>query len=664
MESRLCGSHALRPLLSWGRRLLLIAMLAGPIGAASPANAATYYLNTQTGADENPGTADRPWRTLTPVQSGARAGDTVVFQYADAATYAQPWPARVSYQARVLRQFEITWTFDTDYPVGQFANRDLWVVGPVKIVEIDPPSRADGTGRVSNGAMVNPKAGYHPQGYDSSMLNNPYDATLNVAFNRSAQNPLVLPADSSLVSTVSVAQARVEPQLQRAAILTVLRAAAPEGSFRPPYCGADKTVRFNKSALDYSLLQKLPPVAATPALRDVEAQFAAPWLDHRAGWTGRTQHPKLNMPDYGREMHTALGTAALMLHLNFPDPQKEKLLCAYVQVGIDFYGIVHDDGRGNWENCGGHAGGRKWPILFAGIMLHDPSMKSIGAKSGAYLYQTPYGPGHCPPDYIHFAEDDQTFYVAPADVAVTNGPSFAPDARDEQKIPYSAADLGLPEWGIGHASEPFKSNKWFPTIYRSVAGPPFHATALAALLTPGGKAAWNHNAYFDYCDRYMQMTARGGPNPGWRSMSAFTANMWDTYRARCGPIWPAGDSGAPVLLPISDQQIATGQTLTLVVRSAAADRADLVYSASALPPGASFSGQTFTWTPSAAQTGRYQVTFTISAGKAQTSQTVTLTVTKPNSAPILGTSAPTGRTEVVCCQAVGANGSRISNVAP
>jgi hypothetical protein len=93
------------------------------------------------------------------VQSAA-GGDTIVIQSADAATYAAPWPTHVSYRASVLQQFAITWTFDTDYPVGQFANRDFWVVGPVRIVGIDPPSTLIG-GRIKNGSC-NPARQFQP----------------------------------------------------------------------------------------------------------------------------------------------------------------------------------------------------------------------------------------------------------------------------------------------------------------------------------------------------------------------------------------------------------------------------------------------------------------------------------------------------------------------
>jgi hypothetical protein len=47
----------------------------------------------------------------------------------------------------------------------------------------------------------------------------------------------------------------------------------------------------------------------------------------------------------------------------------------------------------------------------------------------------------------------------------------------------------------------------------------------------GVKDLWNHDALFDYKDRYMQAT------PDWRQMSKFVEAMWDTYRVDCGPVW-------------------------------------------------------------------------------------------------------------------------------
>jgi hypothetical protein len=526
-----------------------------------------------------------------------------------------------------VTQWGVTWTCDANYPSGQFANGDWWVVGPVKIVSIDPPSVTDSTGRTMNGSMLNPVAGCAlPQGYDSAMPSNTYDPVLNVAAGVSRDKPLLLPPGSSLISSVSLPAPGSIPQLDRAAILTILAFAPEPNSFRPPYCGTDKSVRFKASRLDYSLLKKLAPVAGTPAWSDVENQFAHSWIEHAGGWTATALRPQSNMPNYGREMHTAIGVAGLMLHLNASDTQKKKILVEYVQLGIDLYGVAVNGGNANWTPEGGQSGGRKWPILFAGIMLGDPAMKNIGSKSGDYLYQNGHGPGNIPPEHIAFGEDDQTFYVTQADIDATNSPGWKPDSRDIQKLHYSKADLGLPEWGIDHSRTPAASNKWWPTEYRQVAGPPFHGTALAALLTDGGKTLWNHPAYFDYCDRYMQVSSVKGDYPGWRSLSDFTENMWDAYRVQCGTLWTAKVNTPPVLVSPGNKSVNEGQLLTFTLVATDADKDPVTYGAANLPAGATLAGPVFAWTPTYEQAGTYSVTFTASDGQAQDTKTVTLTV--------------------------------------
>lgn len=615
-----------------------IALLTILICTASSAKAAEYYLNTATGNDGNPGTAGQPWKTLAQVQTAATSGDTIYIQQADLTTYTAAWPEHVSYKAKALQQFEITWHFDDYYSVGHFANGDFWVVGPIKIVAIDPQS-VSVDGHVKNGSMVNPSPRDKFIGYDNTIcyITIPYDEAKNVAFNLSPERPLALATHSSLVSSVSEEKPFQRPQLKRAAILTVLASAAPAGSFRPPYCGTDKTVKFNKSMLNYSLLKRLSPVSKTPTLEAVADYFAAPWLDHFPGWRNDYLHPSLNMPNYGREIHGQIGVGALMLHLDFEPEQKETLLCRFVQLGIDFYGIVADGGLAAWIGEGGVAGGRKWPILFAGLMLNDLDMKGIGQKSGDYLYENGYGPSHCPPDYIHFGEDDQTFYISQFDVDITNSDAFAPDARDTEKIPYTASDIGTPEWGIAHSTKPEVSNKWLPTKYRGVAGPPFNGTALAALLTPGGKTLWNHNAYFDYTDRYHEMTKPDGEYAGWwHTSSEFVDNLWHTYRAQCGPIWPETSGGnAPAFSLIGDRQVMAGQALTFTVAATDPNGDALTFSAAGLPTGATFSNQTFTWTPASDQIGVHQVTFTVTDGSAEDSETITITVERQNAAPVL-----------------------------
>jgi hypothetical protein len=211
-----------------------------------------------------------------------------------------------AYAATQVSQFGITWTFDKDYTVGQFANGDYWVVGPVTIINIDPMSTDIG-GRVKHGSMINPspsQPGPIPgvlQGYDNSLWPGyseyVYDSSLNVGRPNnqdiSASNPLVVQPGSSLISLESVDTATAAPQFQTGAILTVLDSPAPAGSFRPPYSGTDKTIRFNKNQLNYSLLENLPITASirNVMLRlkqqrgdaqadSVERMFERPWIDH------------------------------------------------------------------------------------------------------------------------------------------------------------------------------------------------------------------------------------------------------------------------------------------------------------------------------------------------------------------------------------------------
>jgi hypothetical protein len=66
------------------------------------------------------------------------------------------WGTVPAHAAKSLTQFGITWTFDRDYPTGQFANGDYWVVGPVTITSITPQSTTSGSTTL-HGSMINPR---------------------------------------------------------------------------------------------------------------------------------------------------------------------------------------------------------------------------------------------------------------------------------------------------------------------------------------------------------------------------------------------------------------------------------------------------------------------------------------------------------------------------
>ena len=471
-----------------------------------------------------------------------------------------------------VTQYGITWTFAAPVPSGQFANGDYWVVGPVKIITINPPSAeligtttlkgftlggSDPQPRMMHGSMLNPMpvAGGQ-QGYDSDiyrwhpisgrMYPARFDPSKNVALGVSASHPLELSASSSLVSTISHEMGG-RPQLRSAAVLTVLASVPPDlgaTSFRPPYSGSDKPL-YSVKSLRKDLLPNLPLVTPMPKLESLVSKFQRPWIDHFSHLGDGTQYasPSENMPNYGREWCAAVGEAALMLMLKEEDliakqgQNKDALLIRFVQLGIDLSYIA--DNGGFWWGKGGLNHGRKWPIIFAGLMLDNQHMQTIGSRSKDMPY---WG----------FAEDGQTSFIDQAAVDMTHSAAWAPDKRSKKLVPYEPADIGMAEWNVGGFAPgldgPKTLNNFLHHLYRTINGMSYPGLILPALLM-GQQANWKHDALFVYTDRYVAWAMK---EADWNDQEktqhifsgAFQRAMWETYRSTVvggKPAQPADD---------------------------------------------------------------------------------------------------------------------------
>jgi hypothetical protein len=409
--------------------------------------------------------------------------------------------ASAAFGATSLTQFGITWTFDRDYQTGQFANGDHWVVGPVTITQISPRSVVV-DGATMHGSMVNPTVN-GAQAFDSRMKSNTFNGALNVGLNL----PVTVPAGSSLLSSESFTTLALnnDPQLRTVAILTVLDAAPPPGSFRPAPVGTDKRVLFNKNQLDYSVLRTLPVLPGSPSLSNLAARFERPWIEIRTNWTGRYWHPRDNQPDYGREMGHSLAEGLLALQLNYTNAEKETLLIRLVQYGLDIYGTARNGGR--WSNDGGHNMGRKMPLLLAGATLRSADILTYGDASKHFIFQ----------------DDQQTWYVTQADVGRK---LYTADGRPREE--YIQADVGIAEWGEKHSGNPERDGRNWNAYYRDVAGAPTAGHLLVARLM-GLEKTWNWSAAFDYYDRFWSIE---GPKTttGANTIRPFVKAMWNAYR--------------------------------------------------------------------------------------------------------------------------------------
>ncbi len=430
-----------------------------------------------------------------------------------------------------LTQHHVTWAFDREVQTGSFVNGDCWVVGPVNVVaisnDLNDPAYTPRAGQ--NGSMVNPKP-MRKQGYTSDHRS--YDESLNAGRpggrELSTENPLQLKPGQSLISSISwmynspedrepgapkwvPTHKTLRPPTRSASVLTCVAAPPPPGSFRPGYCGENPETYFNISQLRKDLLPGLDPVKPFPPLHRIDGIMRRPWLDHFPGWGGEVIHPSENMPVYGREMASDMNLMSLVVLMDVKelpgDLDLDDLLIRLVQYGIDLTSIA--DAGGDWEPDGCMMVGRKWPILFTGLMLDDDHMKNVGQ------WET------------MFHEDAQTFYVSQAEVDLTHSDKWSPDKR-VPNAPYTAEDIGMAEWGIRHATRPVQDNNVWKTSYRNGNYAVNTGFVLAARIMKQ-QQAWNHDALFDYTDRAMERVGednRQGPN----FIPLYVKAMWKGYR--------------------------------------------------------------------------------------------------------------------------------------
>jgi hypothetical protein len=338
--------------------------------------------------------------------------------------------------------------------------------------------------RVRNGFMLNPPS-EKKVAYDNAVRNF-FDPSLIQKL------PVAMKAGDSLVSTISMPKGLVlSAQLLRDkhergvddsspvrsdAVLTCVEKPLPPDAFRPGT--TDRTARIYLSR-DLKR-DSLPKAAVTKGLPDVGL-----WLRFtERPWIGTCffgfADPAENMPAYGLEYGRIVGLHALMCCTDFPPEKKEPILVNLVQIGIDLAGMIRA-GHPGFEGFGGHGSGRKLPIVFAGILLGDEELANVNKSFPK----------------VHFGEDEQTAY---GDCWTGAKVVFAGHRAIDQVTGVARANTGPyeqkppKEWTRGD-----KTSESYRRCCTSIG---WVAQALAMKLMHAEKN-WNHDAFFDYCDRWM-----------------------------------------------------------------------------------------------------------------------------------------------------------------
>lgn len=425
-----------------------------------------------------------------------------------------------------ITQYGITWTFDKPVKAGQFITGDWWVLGPVTVVKVTPTPgpvapedmtlkknrwndtslKADTAMR--NGSMIVLSVGTR-QGYDSRAAG--YSEKESVKF------PLSLAPNRSLISSISNQtlpvenfashimwddEKKSETVMKTAAVLTCVSEVPPNNSFRPPYAGTEKPF-YTADNILWDQLPSLAPAGEVPSWEVFERYFQRPWIDHLMSWSQQQLVPNENGPNYGREHARIVSIASLMVSLDAPREKKEKLTIGLIQRGIDLYGLAMAGGY--WNEGGGHSSGRKWPILFASIMLGEPGLTRL-------------------PESAIFQEDTQTYY----------GKGWFGQTALYWMIQHHGKRSRYEE------KPPDQWEKWDRTTesYRICCNAvAWVGTALTARHMKAIKL-WNHDAYFDYVDRWMReddpyASARGKlgrPKAETTTFDPFVTAMWKAHR--------------------------------------------------------------------------------------------------------------------------------------
>jgi hypothetical protein len=426
--------------------------------------------------------------------------------------------------ASSVSQYEMTWQFDHAYTVGQFANGDWWVVGPVTITNITPAYRVrdywDFTASKAkgvvfkriNGWQVNP-VDNNKQGFDETIYD--FDSTVVPSLPYLAQpgqsivkavtdtNPAhtntvnFSPADNRMTGTCA---------LLTAGVLTVVNAVPPDSGttvFRPPYVNTDKPYYSTKN-LRTDLLPSLPPVTAAPSLATMENAFKRVQLCHKTCPYGNMLRPQENMAStYQPYNGIRNNEGALRLLLSDPLANKMNALIYYVQYGIDVYYIMKESP--GWPGGGyGVEPGHKLPLAFAAVLLDDQAMKDMAGN-----LSVPTG-----------NNENTDIALTNKGVALWGGSESYSWAFADQEQSYWNYIINPPTYNGTNATDPYGYIDNSMTRYNMNDGyqscclsQPFKGEALTAWLVPGMKAVWNKPEFFQYLDRWVNHGLLAQPDP-------------------------------------------------------------------------------------------------------------------------------------------------------
>ena len=322
-----------------------------------------------------------------------------------------PGPAPTERRSSVTKN-GVTFTFDQDYPVGQYCNGDWFVVAPEggRMTATDPasttgPARTDEgesiDSRTMHGMMINP--GATANGFDSfnglgaeSRVNMNYSDEANIDPGHTGQ-PYTFTPGQSLGKAVSIdaPPGSARTTIRRHVCLTVVAAPPPGGAFRPPLGGGFKDVPegWREGRIDWTRVPQIPTntLLAHQVDWSSRAQNALEtWQSWRVWGNGsRNIVPGVLPGPYRRELGREIGRCLQALTTDADPETKRDIMIGMLQLGIDQCAGAYQGDADDPDNTSEHGRwdiGRRAPTALAALLLPDSDWIA-GALANGWRWQ-------------------------------------------------------------------------------------------------------------------------------------------------------------------------------------------------------------------------------------------------------------------------------------
>jgi hypothetical protein len=345
----------------------------------------------------------------------------------------------------------ITWTFQESECVGQFANGEYWVQGPVTITDINPDAASGDNGWQVNPPLIDDKLltgssclgadGCGEQSLDSQG-DNYYAAEMPALPYTANGGESIVKADSTVPPPAGCPG---DTCLDVAAVLTVLEDVPTDNGatvFRPPYMGTAKPL-YSTDDMDaqYAGLPELTSTAEIdedlPTLAQAHDAIGRPNISTHVQELSMFQAvinvglDGVDSTPYGPQIGNVQVESilrALIVKGGDDEDERRQVMIDAVQRGIDVQGAL--EMNMNWYAAGAVNHSYMLPAVIAAFMLDNAGMKAAinddPDADGPFQEQADIYPGRNGNPVWGQNRGDETSYWAELNDAGSNGTMYDP----------------------------------------------------------------------------------------------------------------------------------------------------------------------------------------------------------------------------------------------